>query len=155
MRQAPFWPFLALSGNIRPKFGRGFVRPITLHGPFCVMQPIFRPAGNTAVLSLQPIGTKITFVFLIEVLPNRWKLSNGSTFRSMQSPKNIFFSFYNILFYWFLNIKNIFFLDFQLLNQGQYYLCLMANIQQAFLPTLLIVDKVVHMYCTSKQIDVL
>jgi hypothetical protein len=27
-------PFLALSGNIWPKFGRGFVRPITLHGSF-------------------------------------------------------------------------------------------------------------------------
>jgi hypothetical protein len=45
-------PFLAFSGNIWPKFGRGFVMPITLHGSFWVMRPIFRPAGNTAVLSL-------------------------------------------------------------------------------------------------------
>jgi hypothetical protein len=27
-------PSLALSGNIWPKFYRGFVRPITLHGSF-------------------------------------------------------------------------------------------------------------------------
>ncbi len=40
-------PFLALSGNIWPKF-----RPITFHGSFWVMRPIFRPAGKTAVLSL-------------------------------------------------------------------------------------------------------
>ena len=77
-------PFLVISGNIWPKFGRGFVRPITLHSSFVVMRPIFRPAGNTAVLSLEPIGTQITFVLLVEVLPNRWQFSNnGATFRSM------------------------------------------------------------------------
>jgi hypothetical protein len=77
------------------------------------MQPIFPPVGNTAVFSLYPIGTKITLVLLVEVLPNRWQSSsNGAIFKLSQ--KMLFFSVYvQYITLTVLEILEIIFLSFE------------------------------------------